>query len=231
MYCVNCGVELAETEIKCPLCQTKVYHPDFLKEGDESFYPKKNVPTSAGDSYWWQAFLTVAFLIPLVVVLACDMRFSGGVTWSGYVVGALILGYVTCVLPSWFKKPNPVVFAPCDFVAIALYLLYIDLMTDGGWFLSFAFPFVGGLGIIVVTVVTLLKYVRRGKLYVFGGAFMGLGGLMLLLEFLLDITFEGVRFIGWSFYPLSALVLLGGFLIFLGICRPARECMERKFFI
>jgi len=27
------------------------------------------------------------------------------------------------------------------------------------------------------------------------------------------------------------LVLLGGVLIFLGICRPARETMEKKFFI
>jgi hypothetical protein len=35
----------------------------------------------------------------------------------------------------------------------------------------------------------------------------------------------------WSLYPLTALVLLGGMLIFLAICRPARETMERKFFL
>jgi len=32
-------------------------------------------------------------------------------------------------------------------------------------------------------------------------------------------------------YPFVALVLLGGYLIFLGIHRPARESIERKFFI
>ena len=52
---------------------------------------------------------------------------------------------------------------------------------------------------------------------------------MVLIEFLLKHTF-GTAFIGWSLYPLTALVLLGGFLIFLGICRPAREAMERKVF-
>jgi hypothetical protein len=32
-------------------------------------------------------------------------------------------------------------------------------------------------------------------------------------------------------YPVTTLVLIGGLLIFLAICRPARETMERKFFI
>jgi hypothetical protein len=55
--------------------------------------------------------------------------------------------------------------------------------------------------------------------------------MMLLMEFLLGITFEKIQFIGWSFYPMVSLVLIGGLLIFLGICRPAREAMERKFFV
>ncbi|MBQ9746682.1 MAG: hypothetical protein IJW21_07645, partial [Clostridia bacterium] len=74
-------------------------------------------------------------------------------------------------------------------------------------------------------------YLRRGKLFIFGGATIAFGLFMLLVEFLLCVTFEGVRFIGWSLYPLITLVILGGLLIFLGICRPARENMERKFFI
>mgnify|MGYP001071229356 CR=1 FL=1 len=27
MYCVNCGVELADSETVCPLCGTRVFHP------------------------------------------------------------------------------------------------------------------------------------------------------------------------------------------------------------
>ena len=29
MYCVKCGVRLADTEKVCPLCATRVYHPDL----------------------------------------------------------------------------------------------------------------------------------------------------------------------------------------------------------
>ena len=171
------------------------------------------------------------FLLPLAIVLLCDVPVSGGITWSGYVIGALVLLYVVVVLPLWFKKPNPVIFVPIDFAAIAVYLLYINFAVGGKWFLSFAFPVTGFWALTVTTVVTLRRYVRRGRLYVYGGAVMAVGAFFPIMELLLYVTFDEIGFIGWSFCPMTVLLLLGGFLIFLGICRPARELMERKFFI
>ena len=79
--------------------------------------------------------------------------------------------------------------------------------------------------------VTLLKYVPAGKLYTLGGCSIAMGGLMLLTEFLVIMTFHVSRFIGWSLYPLAAFAVLGGFLIYIAAYAPAREAMERKFFI
>ena len=58
---------------------------------------------------------------------------------------------------------------------------------------------------------------------------MALGAFMLLIEFLIGITF-GLRFIGWSIYPLIVLILFGGLLIYFAINSAAREMMERKLF-
>ena len=139
--------------------------------------------------------------------------------------------YVTLVLPMWFRRPNPVIFVPCGFAALAVYLLYIDLAVQGNWFWTLALPVSAGVCLIVTAVVTLIRYVKKGYLYIFGGACIALGVLMLGVEFLLEMTFDIGRFVGWSLYPLTALVLLGGFLIFLAINRPARETMERKLFL
>lgn len=231
MYCIHCGVKLADTEKLCPLCGTIVYHPDLTQEHADPLFPKDHHPPKAPRSLAPQIMATFAFLLPFVTLIVCDLQLNRAVTWSGYVIGALAVGYVSLVLPSWFRKPNPVIFVPCTFAMIAVYLLYISLVTNGGWFLSFAFPVTGGVGLIVTAVVTLLRYLKRGQLFVLGGAFVALGGFMLLVEFLANLTFHVSRFIGWSFYPLTALVMLGGFLIFLGAYRPARETMERKFFI
>ncbi len=231
MYCIKCGVKLADSETCCPLCSTKVYHPDIEIKKEEGLFPENKYPSDKKNFKWPQVLLTAAFLLPAAIVLLCDLNFGGDVTWSGYVIGALCVIYICTVLPSWFKDANPVIFVPCGFAAIGLFLLYIDLVTKGNWFMTLAFPIVGGVAAIVTAVVTLLRYVKRGKLYIFGGATLAMGGLALLIEFLVNITFGFSGFIGWSLYPLVTLCVIGGLLIFFAICRPAREDMERRFFI
>lgn len=231
MYCIKCGVKLASSEEKCPLCGTVPYHPDIPREPVKPLYPQGRYPAETVKPKVLQGALLICYLLPMVITMLVDHQVNGEITWSGYVLGSLVLSYVVIFLPMWFRKPNPVIFVPCDFAAVILFLLYIDLVTPGSWFLSFAFPVTGGVGLIVTAVVALMRYVRRGKLYILGGALMALGAFMLLVEFLLVITFDHYSFVGWSLYPLTALMVLGGLLIYLAINHSARETMERKLFI
>lgn len=231
MYCVNCGVKLSDTEKRCPLCGTTVYHPDIVRPEAEPLYPKNKYPESEERPWGMCIIVTAAFILPMIIVFLCDWQTNHMINWSDYVIGALFLVYVVLILPAWFKDPNPVIFVPCSFASLEAYLWYINESVNGAWFLSFVFPMVGGLGIIVTVVAALLRYVRKGKLYIFGGALIALGLHALWMEFMINYTFEITEFAGWSFYPLSVLVVLGGVLIFLGISRPARDTMERKFFI
>ncbi len=233
MYCIKCGVQLAEGRKPCPLCGTVPFHPAIPAEEGDSLYPAGKYPSNNRVSSMTVLTVITAllFLLPIIITLQCDMLVMGRVTWSGYVVGALLVVYVTVVLPMWFRRPNPVIFVPVGFTAAGLYLLYINFAVGGQWFLSFALPIVGFTALNVTAVVTLTKYVRRGYLYIFGGASIATGLFMPVMEFLLNYTFGIPKVYYWSVYPLTALVLLGGLLIFLAICRPARETMERKFFI
>ncbi len=230
MYCVNCGVKLSDAEKQCPLCQTTVFHPDIIRPPAVKLYPAVD-PRERPKSKGAQVLLTILCLLPALIVLLCDYQINQDVVWSGYVIGALVIFYVSLILPLWFRSPNPVIFTPCSFAAIVMYLLYINWRTGGDWFLTLAFPVTGGVCIIVTAVVTLMRYVPKGVLYTFGGASIALGMFMVLVEYLVDITFHIERFFGWSLYPLVVLGLLGGGLIYLGASRTAREILERKFFI
>lgn len=231
MYCIKCGVKLSDNQKVCPLCETVVFHPEIRPSNDDPLYPPQQHPAPQVQSQAALVVITTLFLLPLLITALCDLQLHNTITWSGYVVGALLVSYVCIVLPFWFRQPNPVVFVPCGFAAIGLFLLYISIATGGGWFLTFAFPVTGAVGLIVTAVVALLKYVGKGQLYIFGGALITLGAFMPVMELLLNMTFGFTRGLVWSGYPLVALVLLGGMLIFLAICRPARETMERKFFL
>jgi hypothetical protein len=229
MYCVKCGVKLESGEEICPLCGTAVYHPDIKIEPEKRLYPKERLPEMKHRSRAFNGAVVIMFLIPAVVSFLADFRFDGTIKWFGYVLGALIICYTALALPLWFKKPNPVVFTPCVVAETIGYLLYINCITNGDWFLSFAFPVAGGWGIIITAVVALLRYLKKGKLYIWGGAFTLTGGFIMLIEFFISITFD-IRFFGWSVYPLSVLVLLGGLMFYLAINKSAREIMERKLF-
>lgn len=231
MYCAKCGVKLDDSLTACPLCGTRAYHPDLERKLTDGQYPRGKYPEKQKRSLAGQSIFSILYLLPLLIVPLCDLQINAHITWSGYVTGAVLLSYVILVLPTWFPKPNMVIFVPCDFVALGLYLLYINLATGGSWFMSLAFPVTGGIGLIATAVVALTKYVPKGNLYTFSGALMAMGGFMLLIEWLINQTFGFPKFMGWSLYPLIVLVILGGLLIYLAINRNAREMLERKFFL
>ncbi|MBQ8830168.1 MAG: hypothetical protein IJ017_01045 [Oscillospiraceae bacterium] len=229
MYCINCGVKLSDTEEKCPLCETVPGAPYERGAPARPLYPKNKLPEATLKRGALNGALIILFMIPILVSFFVDLQANGNIEWFWYVAGALVLLYVIFILPLWFSKPNPVVFVPCGFVAAALYLLLINILTDGKWFLSFALPVTVCVCLITTAMVVLLKYVRKGKLYIVGGAMIAMGAVMLLMEELMTFAFD-LSFTGWSVYPLIALGLLGGLLIFLAINGSAREKMERRFF-
>ena len=232
MYCIKCGVELADSEKVCPLCGTRVFHPDLpLPDGEAPYPADARRRTEEFNRSGLLFILTMLAIVPAVICLLCDWRVNGHIVWSGYAAGGIVLTYILAVLPLWFRRPNPVIFVPVDFAAILAYLLYIDLATGGRWFLSFAFPAVGALGLLVSAMVALLRYLPGAHLYIFGGALIISGGLAVLTEFLINLTFQLHETFFWSLYPLTAGVLLGGMLLVVAICKPLQRSLHRKFFI
>ena len=231
MYCIKCGVELADSEKVCPLCGTRVFHPDLPCGSGEPPYPPAEHPNEEVSRVGALFVVTVCMLLPAVISVLVDWRVNGGIVWSGFVLGGLALLYVLAVLPLWFRRPDPVVFVPVDFAAIGVYLLYIDLATGGGWFLSFALPVTGAAMLLVTAEVALLRYVPSGALYTLGGGLILAGGFNVLVEFLLNLTFHLHDTFLWSFYPLAVCVVLGAMLLVIAACKPLRRSLHKKFFI
>ena len=232
MYCVKCGVELADSEKKCPLCGTPVFHPDIPRNLSEPpFPPDKRIRPEDVNRSGVLFVLTIAALLPALLCLLCDWRINGTLVWSGYAAGAIALLYVVILLPMWFRHATPVIFVAADFVAIGLYLLYIDFAVNGHWFLSFAFPVTGGAMLIACAAVTLLHYLRKGHLFVYAGTLIAIGGFAVLVEFLINITFHVSDTLVWSLYPLSCSLIFGVTLIVIACCPKMRESLRRKFFI
>lgn len=227
MYCANCGVKLADTEKRCPLCGTEAYHPDIKRPEVDPLFPQDFVTKKELSKATIHIIILTLFLVPILVTLYADFYITKAITWSAYVVLSLLLAYVAIVLPLWFKKRSPAIFVPIDFVCVAFFLHYINYATNGNWFLTFAFPLVTYLGVVVTAFTVLLYYLRRGYLYIIGGFFIALGLFMDVIELFLMITFK-TNFDGWSLYPMIPLVLMGLGMIAIAISRNARAVLARK---
>ena len=229
MYCVKCGVELAKSEKKCPLCHTEVYYPGYEVTEEDRTYPKYEKPEAVNPRgiYFIISFICI---IAAVISFVCDLNLGGGLTWSGYVLGGIALFYIIFIRPGWFRKYNPAIFIPCNFVAIGLYLLYINYATGSRWFLTFALPITGAVTVIISSITILSYYLKKGYLYIYGGAFITAGIFCPIMEMLGHLTFGG-KYIGWGFYPLIALFLIGIMLIIIAIVKPFRESLCRIFAI
>ena len=231
MYCIKCGTELSDSQAFCPICNTRVYHPDLDLPSGISTYPRGEFKSEEFNKKGLMFVITVLFLIPLLLPMCLELSWTANVNWSGYVTGGTLLFYICFVLPCWFKHPSPAIFIPSSFVAITLYLLYICLETEGNWFFNFAMPITLSLGLIISTGSVLGRYLRCGKLYVYGGTIIALGAWTVLLELLIHIAFGALTEIFWSSVTMSFCFIIGMMLIIIGIVKPFKESLRKIFFI
>ena len=234
MYCVKCGVELMKGAKTCPLCGTRVYHPDIEETPEPALYPRFTEGEETFSPGALQFILGFLFILPIVICLMIDLRTHHSIVWSGYVCCGLASIYIILCLPLWFKKKNPVIFVPISMTALLLTALYVSIKTGGGWFLSFAFPVGGALILLVEAIIVLCRYTvgayPHRLLYIFGGAIMVLGALLVLLEFLINVTFK-IPMTWWSIYPLTALFLVGLMVLVIAANQKLRRTLHKKLFI
>ncbi|MBQ6371578.1 MAG: hypothetical protein IJJ22_00460 [Oscillospiraceae bacterium] len=229
MYCVKCGVRLQDGVSACPLCLTPVWNPDSEASEPGRNYPD-NLPQRYQESRLPALFIiTILAVTVIVVTLAICLRLYGRVSWSGYVAGGVVLFYVAAVLPAWFRRPKGEVFVPVAHAAAALYVLYICLATGGHWFMSFAFPVILAGCLLATAMICLLKYVKSGRIFIFGGFFILFGGFTVLVEFFEHISF-GTQMFLWSLFPLAGFGAAGLLLIIAGIIPPLRQAFAKRFF-
>ena len=92
MYCINCGVELAEHEKKCPLCGTEVIYPEFIKNAPAPFPENKTVYRELNRN-GFLFIISFLFFTAAALTFICDLSRSQTIVWSGYAAGGIALLY------------------------------------------------------------------------------------------------------------------------------------------
>ena len=246
MYCINCGVELSAGQTVCPICETKVYHPDIKPEKVPPKFPHKPLRTEITAKHGVLAVISATTLFFTLFTLFLDLLLIGQegaqtiiqwwapgnlhIEWGHFVIGATLVLYAIFIVPLWCKRIYPVLVASMVFASGVLYLLFIAWQTNGwNWFLPFALPTVAFLGILTVISIAICEFLPNLRLVCLGSAFLLVSGFVIVLELLMDLVFNGAILILWSPF-VSVLFLVVSILLFACAIFPELRASLKKIF-
>jgi hypothetical protein len=134
-YCVNCGVELAASEPRCPLCQTEVMLADYQADSGVDPFPRESdphLPPKINASL--VLLISVLVIISAIITVTVDLAVSPGLTWSPVVLASLGLFWMLSAFPLILIRRRPFYTIALMALASAAFLLLLDLLMDwSGW--------------------------------------------------------------------------------------------------
>ncbi len=231
-YCVNCGVELADSEKHCPLCQTEVVNPKALwQEPAERPYSRHvdNIMKRI-DRRYFAALTALLLSIPCIITVLLDILTGGGLTWSAYVIGAVAVIYVVVLLPFFFRKYHAVIFLGADCAAVLLYLLFIQATIGGSWFMSLGLPLTVSASVCMLALALLFTKRRLSVIVKTGAVLIAVGVFVVAAEVFISLdAYHAVKF-AWSFYALIPCLVLGVAAFVLEHRQNFKERVRRRLF-
>lgn len=234
-YCVNCGVELAPAEKKCPLCGVAVINPiapppDFPVS--KSYPARMEKISKKIDRKYFASLASILLMIPLLITVIVDLITGGGLSWSLYVVGALFLLFVWGALPFFFLKDHIFFFIMFDGIVLIGYVFWIALISGGMWFLPLGMPISSSVVLLSLGLTALFcdKKHRVAGLSKLASLMFASGMLTVSIELILDAYLKNPIIPQWSLYAFVPCVLLGLCAAVLQHRRNFKEQIKKRLF-
>lgn len=224
-YCVNCGVELEQSEKRCPLCNVEVINPEAPYDPSlpRPYSPHIVRVQARLERRYLAWIITILVLLAGIVCVVADLVYVGGMTWSVYVVAGLMMAWVLVLLPL-MTGIHPVLAVLLDVCALLAFLYVINMAdTSSDWYLTLAMPQVLLYGALALLDVLLW----RGRLLKgwqrYGVIVMSIGVALMGLEVLLDL-FNDMRVeLDWSWFVIIPAFAVGIILFLLERKREVKE--------
>lgn len=231
-YCVHCGVELDPSQKACPLCDTTVIDPRQPWSPDHPTpYPRELETLPSIDRKYVASLIGIISLIPILLSIISELFTGHTIHWSAYVAGGVALAYVWGVLPLYGKEFSPA-FLAIDCLAAALYLLLIERLSGGNWFLPLALPLVCCVTVFVMGFALWFFYRRRPRVLLrISSLFAGGGFLAVCIDLILGLYLGAGLRVSWSVFVLIPMVGLSMAMLVLNRSRRARDHLRRRLFL
>lgn len=162
MYCQNCGVELEDDILICPLCGEPV-NGDHAAKIQNADYISRQVPfeqtkmSKPQKKFTWE-IVSIILLSGTVANFIVDFFINHGITWSEYTVaiGLTIFSYVS--LFAFWDQPT-IVEIIGGFAVSSFFLVLLDAFTSGiDWSIRLAIPLLFAANLILIILIMVIRH-------------------------------------------------------------------------
>lgn len=229
-YCVNCGVELHDSEKKCPLCDTVVINPNIISgEPAESVFPQEQkLVDTISEHRWWAGIVSIVLAIPASICLLCNFGIEKQLNWSLIVTAALIMVWAFIATPLLMRKVNYIVLFIVYIAAILFFLFVMCWQVNGNWFLSIAVPIVLCF-MAVLSINTIIMKNNVAKLYSAAAFFITIGAMVVAIEIITDYYLHKAIDLTWSLIALVPCALLALLYVFIQRKKKLKDSLKKRF--
>jgi hypothetical protein len=199
-YCANCGVELDNDLLSCPLCGFKVGNTSMTEHCDQSeYYPSDIIQLHKEETgrHLWELSGIISFS-GIIVCSIVDLVIHKRLTWSLYADTSIFASWISISLILLaFKKYY--IFVPGLLITVLATLFLFNLFSPPlNWFLGIALPVTIALFISVSVIILLWRVVHFRGFNILAIAFLVLSGFCLVTEVFIDKFIAGRVDIRWS---------------------------------
>jgi Family of unknown function (DUF6320) len=199
-YCTNCGVELEDDLLSCPLCGLKVGKNPTPESGNQSeFFPSDIIQLHKEESSkrLWELSGIIAFS-GITVCTIVDLVLHKGLSWSLFADTSILAVWI-CITLILLAFKKYFIMVPGLLITILAMLLLFNLFSPPvNWFFGIALPVTIALFISVSIIIVLWKVANFRGFNILAIAFLVLSGFCIVTEVFIDKYTSDKVDIRWS---------------------------------
>ena len=232
-YCVNCGVELDKSAVKCALCSAPVINP-FEPAPETAAMPYSDrlvIPPKVRRRY--VAFIiSMVMLIPNIVCVVVNALFPSTGPWALYVAASSTLAWTLFVFPFLIKRPHRLVLTTIDTGATLSYVYFFyAFLHEEGWFACLAVPLILMLFVNVFFLLLWNSKKKRSWPYIVTAILTEISFYSIFADAAFNRYYNGSISVGVSLIIVLSCASLAVFFITVARNSRLRAWLTRKFFV
>jgi hypothetical protein len=214
-YCTNCGVELDNDLVSCPLCGFTIGQETVSKTNERSeYYPSDIILLHKKETrrHIWELSGIISFS-GIVVCTIVDLVIHKSLSWSLYAGTAIMALWICLTLILLAFRKYFIIFPGLLFSILTMLFLFDLFSPPVNWFLGLGLPITVALIVAAVIIILLWKIAHFRGFNILAIAFLVLSGFCMISEVFIDkyvyarVDIRWSAIVAVSIFPI-ALVLL-----------------------